>query len=250
MVRESRLHEIIAVEKTVKNTAENAVTAIHRNSKQVGRFNGMARTFTPLNDEGDVYPPESQKVQLSAARQVSELRDAFQELFNLTYAKDIGNMSAKADIVVEGEVLVEGVPATVLLFLEKKILDLRTFIQALPTLDPSETWKLEENSGLYTTETVKTVKTKKVQRPIVLHPPTKEHPAQTQLITEDQVVGHWNTTKRSAALTVSQQKQWYRRANTLLTAVKEARTQANQVRVIKDQTFAKKILGFVFDTTS
>jgi hypothetical protein len=48
--------------------------------------------------------------------------------------------------------------------------------------DEGESWTKVTNSGLWVTEPIQTHRTKKVQKPIVLYPPTTEHPVQTQLI--------------------------------------------------------------------
>ena len=55
-------------------------------------------------------------------------------------------------------------------------------------LDPGSDWSVDPGTGLYKTDNTLTQRTKKVQRPITLYEATKEHPAQTQLITEDVIV--------------------------------------------------------------
>jgi hypothetical protein len=70
-------------------------------------------------------------------------------------------------------------------------------------------------------------RTKKVQKPIVLYDATKEHPAQTQLITEDVVVGYWDTVKHSGALPAPRKKELMSRIEKLSQALKFAREKAN-----------------------
>ena len=62
------------------------------------------------------------------------------ELWNLIYTQDLGNQQAKADVVVDGKTLLQQVPVTFLLFLDKQVNDLKTFISKLPTPDPAEEW--------------------------------------------------------------------------------------------------------------
>ena len=64
-------------------------------------------------------------------------------------------------MVVDGKVLLSQVPATYLLFIEKQLVDLHTFIKKLPVLDPSETWAFDPSADCWATEPVQTVKTKK-----------------------------------------------------------------------------------------
>src|SRR5262249_18343059 len=158
---------------------------------------GFYKQYQPKDEEGETYPPEHKRVQLAANEQLSSAAQLFTELFDLTATKDYANCSARADVEVGGQVLIAGAPATFLLFLEKQLNDLNTFVNELPTLDEADNWIKDDGAGLFKTEPVQTHRTKKVQKPIVLYDATPEHPAQAQLITEDVTVGHWNTVKHS-----------------------------------------------------
>src|SRR5690606_717028 len=143
--------------------------------------------------------------------------------------KDWANTQARADVVVDGEVLLEQVPATYLLFLEKQLAELAVFVKRIPILDPAEEWHRDEAAGLFKTPPTTAIRTKKVQRPIVLYQATKEHPAQTQLISEDVVVGTWLTIKHSGALPAARKQTLLERIERLIDAVKFARERANGV---------------------
>ncbi len=67
-------------------------------------------------------------------------------------------------MVVDGQTLVAQVPVTYLLFLEKQLVDMQTFIKKLPTLDASESWSFDASADCWATEPVQTVKTKKIPR--------------------------------------------------------------------------------------
>ena len=88
-------------------------------------------------------------------RQASKIQT---ELFDVEATKDWGNCVAKADVVLDGQVLMKEVPATYLLFLEKQLSDLRTFIEKLPALDESDEWSSDPNSNLYRTERTTTAR--------------------------------------------------------------------------------------------
>src|SRR5207342_3582487 len=90
--------------------------------------------------------------------------DILVELFDVTATKDYTNCKARADVVVDGKPLLREVPVTYLLFLEKQLVDLHTFIKKLPVLDASETWNFDASADAFATEPVQTVKTKKVPR--------------------------------------------------------------------------------------
>ncbi len=123
--------------------------------------------------------------------------------------------------------IAEQVPVPYLLFLEKQLLDIRTYIEALPTLDMSEDWNKDDVSGLFKTVATKTNRTKKVQKPIVLYDATDRHPAQTQLITEDVIVGSWTVVKHSGAIPLPVKNKYLSKIEKLSSAIKFAREEAN-----------------------
>jgi len=84
-----------------------------------------------------------------------------------------------------------------------------------------------------------------MQKGIVLYDATEHHPAQTQLITEDVVVGHWTTTKFSGAIPRPRKKVLLERIRQLADAVKFAREQANSIEA-DDQKVGRKVLDFIF----
>ncbi len=138
-------------------------------------------------------------------------------------------------------------PATYLLFLEKQLQDLHTFIAKMAELDPGSDWSVDPGTGLYKTEATLTQRTRKVQRPITLYEATKEHPAQTQLITEDVIAGSWITIKYSGAMPAPRKKQLLARIEKLSNAVKFAREQANAVEAT-DKKLGKEVFDFLFGT--
>ena len=124
--------------------------------------------------------------------------------------------------------------------------NLQSFVAQIPVLGSEDDWFFDENSNLYKTQPTQTSKTKKVQKPIVLYDATKEHPAQTQLITEDIVVGHWSTVKQSGALPMPRKKQILEKIEKLSNAVKFAREEANSTEA-KQLYIANKIFQFILD---
>ena len=223
----TKLNQILAIEKGTKSRVHGEVTKMHHLLQKPALLQGFNKAYQNQDEGGDVYPPERQKVQVVAAEMLKRAGRLLAELFDITATKDIANTEAKADLVVDGEVLLEQVPATFLLFLEKQLGDLHTFVAKIPILDPAEEWHHDEAAGLYKTEPTQTTRTKKVQRPIVLYQATKEHPAQTQLITEDVIVGHWRTVKHSGALPAGRKAELQERIERVLQAAKFARETAN-----------------------
>jgi hypothetical protein len=240
-----KLCQVLAIEKGVKSRTASTVTGLYHKVQKGVLLNGLSKTYEPLNEDGVRYPPERQRVQVRADEVLRETQKALTELFDVTAQKDFANCAAKADITVDGQVVLSGVPVTYLLFLEKQLTDLKTLLSKIPTLDSAEDWSYDTAAGLFKSAPVVSTRTQKVQKPIVLYDATEEHPAQTQLISEDIVVGNWTTVKQSGALPADRKRTLRQRVEKLLESVKFAREAANSEEAEKVEVGAK-VLNFVF----
>jgi len=206
---------------------------------------GISRVYRKRDDEGEDLPPESQIVQTNTRDALQTARTNFEEAWNITATKEWANCSARADVIVDsGETLVTDAPVTYLLFLEKQLADLRTLIARLPVLDPAEKWEWDGNANAYASEPRETHRTRKVPKVIVKYDATPEHPAQTEMFTEDVIVGFWETIKFSGAMPAEQRLAMLNRVDAALKAVKVAREAANDVQV-EQQHVAAPILDYV-----
>lgn len=241
-----KLMQLLATEKALKNKAENLFTAVHRDVQKADLTQGFAKNYQARKEGDEVFSPEKKLVVVRVEDQIKDLVRVLGELFDVTAQKDATNTKARADVVLpDGTVLLKDVPATHLLFLEKKLTDLITFARKLPVLDPSEVWRKDASQGLWVTEPTKTVKTRKVVSHEVVVPPTKEHPAQVREISRDEIIGDWTTVKFSSALPYDRVQEIIARAETLARAVKYAREEANTAEVVPLQSGAK-VLGYIF----
>ena len=227
----TRINQILAVEQGVKNKALTDLTEAHRSVGKSPLLSGISRSYAPKDEEGDRLPPESTLVQLNVEDVLKTTAANLVRLFDVTLTKDAGNQTAKADIIVGGWTLLEAVPVTYLLFLEKQLVNIHTFVQALPVLDPAEPWASDTATGVWATNPVQTVRTKKVPRNWVKAEATDKHPAQVDTYNEDVVVGYWTTRKFSGALPADRVRQLTDRVEELQRAVKLAREEANSATV-------------------
>jgi hypothetical protein len=241
-----KLNQVLAIEKATKGRVASELTDLHHALQKPALLTGFAKTYQKKDEDGDDHPPERQKVQVVAGEMLRRAGRLMMELFDVTATKDWANCQAKADVVIDGRVIVEGAPATFLLFVEKQLTDLNTFVSKIPVLDPAEDWAFDEAANIYKTDAVQTTRTKKVQRPIVLYGATKEHPAQTQLITEDVSVGTWVTIKHSGALPAPQKDALLERIRRLAEAVKFAREQANATEATRKDV-GQRLLDYLLD---
>ena len=193
-----KLCQIIAITNSRKSAVQKEVTKLHHQATKDALLQGISRTYTPKDENGEKQPPENKMVQVKAVDALCTAAGAWTSLLDVVATQDWANCEAKADVTVDGRPLLRGVPVTHLLFLEKRLQDVHTFVEKLPTLDPAQTWVYDANRGVFRTEPVEQLRTQKVQEPLVLYHPTKEHPAQTQVVSKDVVVGTWATTHFSA----------------------------------------------------
>lgn len=240
-----KLNQIIALEKGVKSRSYASLTEAHQQLQKPALLSGIARTYRPKDDEGERYPPESTRVQLRSEEILRSTATILTELFDVVATKDWANCSARADVVVEGKTLLEKVPVTYLLFLEKQLTDLHTFVHKLPVLDPSESWRFEPSQDCWASEPAETSKTKKVPRNHVKAEATEKHPAQVEVYHEDIVVGYWKTVKFSGALPAARVRELLERVERLQKAVKMAREEANGA-VVESTKSGDKIFGYLF----
>lgn len=229
----TQLNQVIAVEKGIKARVTSTVTDIHKTCQKPALFSGFDKKYHPNVEDGDIFPAEGALVQVDAEDLINRAMESWVELFDVTATKDTGNTQARADVVVGDKVLVENAPVTYLLFLEKQLNDVRTFIAKLPTLDPSLDWKKGEGDARFKTDVRQTIKTKKVARSLVLHEGNEHHAPQVQMVPEDVIIGLWDQVNFSGAIPETKQRALLAKVEKLQKAVKEAREEANSIEVEK-----------------
>lgn len=241
-----KLNQILAIEKGKKTQLHKELTELHRATQQPALLTGHTKVFTPTEDGGETFPPDDRKVQMLHQEAIDSACERLSDLLDVTATKDFSNCTARADVKIDDNVFLEKVPVTFLLFLEKELTDLHTFVAKMVELDPAQQWTLDPNSGQYRSESTKTHKTKKLQKPIVLYDATEKHPAQTQLITEDVVIGHWTTTFYSGAIPRPKKRKLLERIEQLQEAVKFAREEANSSDADMKTGLGRKVMEHIF----
>ncbi|MFE9395964.1 hypothetical protein [Streptomyces flavidovirens] len=241
----AKLNQIIAVEKGVKSKAQQDLTAAQHSLQKPALLAGISRTYQAKDEEGEQLPPESTRVQVRAEDVLRETAKTLTRLFDVTATKDWANCTARADVTVDGRVLVSEAPVSYLLFLEKQLADINAFVRKLPVLDASEAWTLDPSTDDWKTDPVRTLRTKKVPRNHVKAEATDKHPAQVDVYYEDIPVGYWTTVKFSGALTARRVNELLERVEKLQQAVKFAREEANGAEVV-DRRVGDAVFGYLF----
>ncbi len=239
-------HEILAVGLGKKAEAERVMTDAYHLIKKEELFDGFRKTYRPLDEvTGEKLASEVKNAQHRLPEVVSTVAKKLVELFDVTLTMDVGNQIAKAAVDVEGGPKFADIPVPTLLFLEKQLENLKTFVQTLPTPDAAEVWHQDVNQGLLATHPTDSHRTKKTQRAIVRYPATVEHPAQTEMISEDVLAGYWTTIKYTSRVPANVKAKMLERVVQLQDAVKVARERANSVEVTRRKV-GDDMLAFVF----
>lgn len=239
-----KLNQIIALVTGKKTRTQKLLTECHRQWDK-SAISGISRTYQPKDEDGDMLPAEHRPVVLSVKNGLSDTIEKLSDFYNLVYSLESGNQSATSEILIDG-LLLPSMPVTFLLFLEKQLNDLRTLALNLPILPSDKEWTYNDNKGCFVAKPEETSKTQKKAEVLVKYEATKEHPAQTEVIGVDKIVGTWTTVHLSGALPKDVKDGIVERIEKLQDAVKVAREQANSIEVSPETALGQSILQYIF----
>ncbi len=246
MDKNLKLNQVIAIGTGEKTRKQKVLTKAYESLKKADLFAGLKKTYHPTDEEGEKLPDETKYLQTSVRKSIEDAMGVCEAMFNIVAAQDEGNCSAKADVVVDGVALLKQAPVTHLLFLEKQLTDLLTFVNSFPTLDPSIEWKWDEDALHYVSDKKETVRTKKVPKVLVKYEATDKHPAQTEVYNEDVQIGKYETVYFSGCISMKDKEAMLERIRNLDKAVKLAREEANSIEV-KGADSGTKVLNYIFN---
>ncbi|MET1008104.1 MAG: hypothetical protein ABWX96_21315 [Propionibacteriaceae bacterium] len=227
--RSTTLAQMVAVRRGAKARAEKILTGAYHTVQKAAPLAGLSRTYQPRDELGEALPPEVGQVQVRVDDVLSEVAESTIRLLDVVATVDRTNCTATGDIVVLGSVLMPQVPVTHLMWLEKQLVNLRTFVSKLPVLDTARQWIWDDQTMAWRTEPIVTTRTKKVPRNHIKYEATNQHPAQVETYLEDIVVGYWTRIDYSGALPTSEVNAILGRVDLLIDAVRRAREQANAI---------------------
>ncbi len=251
-----KLHEILAVEKTITSAAEKLFQDTLGKFQRVDSyFQGHLKTLKMLNDS-----PENKALE-NAARAEKILTTTVPETLkyqlgfwvkaeDILYQKNKTNQSAMADLEFEGRVIAQALPVDELMGLEARLEKLRGLFTTIPTLDASRNWVKDTNAAQTGTfvaanEEISS-KTEKIVDAKVLYEATDKHPAQVKEFSKDIVVGSFVVKNFSGAATAIQKARLLEIVDGLIAEVKRSRVRANNIDVVNTgigQTIADLFLG-------
>lgn len=240
-----QLHELLAAEPDVKAAAQRALSHTMNLFKSgQSKFVGHIKTYRPLDEDGEMFPDETQAIATTVDAELSELEETFGKWIDIAVQKETTNTIASNKLDM-GEMLGEWtLPATALLNLEGKLAKLREIYAAIPTNDASRQWTLNENTGRYVSPATVNYRTEKVPMSMTGYEATEEHPAQVQWFNKDVRIGEWEQRLFSNMIPPTQKRQMLKRIDELIILVKQARQRANQATVLGDG-IAKTLFDYI-----
>lgn len=247
--KKPKLHELLAVEADLQNTAKSQMDeVVVAFTKKTEHFRGLltkleyfdeARAKENLTEEKVLVTTVSERLKY-ALRYVGNYYDALLK-------KEATNQHARADLIVNDQVMATDVPATFLLGMETRLKGLREAILVIPTLDPGLGWTPDASAKLpeiFNAPPQVRNRTEKRVRPVVLYEATDKHPAQVKEVTEDVVVATITAFNTSGMWTPLHKATVIANVDTLIIAVKKARQRANSVEVVGEK-IASKMIDFI-----
>jgi hypothetical protein len=245
--KKNQLHQLLAVETDLKNKEriiiEEAITTF---SKKPDHFDGFRKEFKQDRADAAGVPPEGKEMVTTVGKKLDYVKKDIIKAIDAQVSKEETNSGgeAKAELEISGKTHV--LSATSLLALVHHLEMIRAMYKSIPTLDPSKKWNQDKDAGkgIRISEPIHVYKTEKRAKPIVLHPPTKEHPAQTQMVHEDIQVGKYETIYKTGKLAPSDKADLINKVEDLIVKVKKARAKANQVEV-KNTNIGKEIFAYI-----
>lgn len=240
-----KLHELIAVEPDLKGTAEKIVeeTKVTFN-KKVDHFMGSKRRYEKMYDTEVDLPDEDKQIVTTVDDKLRYTFGMVTKAMDAVTSKEVTNTSAKADVIVDGQVIIEKLPAVVLINLENQFKRLRDVLDHIPTLDPGRNWKWDAGLGYYVAEDAMKFRTKKVLKNHIKYEATDKHPAQVETYSEDIQIGRWIAKDFSGMKTPAEKSAMLERIDNIIRALKEARERANDITV-QEMKVAEKFFSYI-----
>lgn len=242
----NQLHRLLAVETEKKNTARVIVEETTNTFvKKQSHFEGYQRTYHKTLEDSDDFSPEVREVVDTVKGKIDHTIKSLVPALDVLISKEETNASGNVHAKLEVNGIDFGMlSATSLLQLETQLKSIRKLYISIPTLDPIKIWTKNEDTNLYQSDKEITYKTVKKEEPLVLYNATKEHPAQTKIMSYDKQAGTWEKYLKSGKITPIAKSTLIERIDVLINAVKDARAVANMAEVIQVK-IGEKLFDFI-----
>jgi hypothetical protein len=246
------LYELLAVEKDAKEVFAKIIDETSKTFNQrSSHFVESRKSYLPFNDEDNDRPDEEFTPMVTTVKdKLDYAQGAIIRFMDIELQKEQANQNARADVMVEKadgsmETILKDAPVTFLVQMESVLERLRKAYGEIPTIDPSKVWTVDPTrEGVWKSEPVQRVRTKKVPRVITKAEATDKFQAQADIIMLDEAVGTWTQVFASGGLSPKQKSQLLGRIDRLVAGIKIARAKAN-AQEIKDSRVGQAFFNYI-----
>jgi hypothetical protein len=251
--KKSKLHEVLAVEADLAATAEKimaeTVVTFTKKDDHFQGFHKRLEMFDESRKQEEKGAEGSKSIVETVPSKLEYTSKSLAKYWDAVAQKERTNQEARADVVVDGVVIVEDAPATFLLGMESRLKKLRAVLEAIPTHAPGVKWNPDPDTGkdVFISDTPQVAKREEKDFEFrVLAAATKEHPAQIEKWMSNKAVGTYITTLWTSTISPAAKSELLERCDRLSHAVKKARMRANETEVVKMNP-GKAMLAFVLE---
>lgn len=251
--KKSKLHEVLAVEADLAAAAEKITgETIVTFTKKEDHFNGFHKRlqmFDEARKQEEKGAESSKEIVDTVPSKLRYTATSLAKYWDAVAQKERTNQEARANVIIDGVVVIAEAPATFLLGMESRLKKLRAVLEAIPTHAPGIQWVADPDMGKEIYRSSVDQATKREEKDFeyrVLYEATKEHPAQIEKWMANRVVGTYLATQWTSTISPAAKSELLERCDTLIRAVKKARMRANETEVVKMNP-GKTLLDYVLN---
>jgi hypothetical protein len=235
MADKNLLHQLLAVKADLEREGGRILAeSINTFTKKAEHFDGVMKVYESKDAEGDQIPPETKEIVTTVSDKIKYTQGSVVKAIDARVSMEETNASGTVNAELKvGDKSFGTFSAISLLALEEWLEKVRALYKEIPTLDPTKHWDADTSAGANRYKTPEEIKfrTVKKNKPLVLAPATDKHPAQVQLVQDEEQVGQYKTTYSSGRITPSQKSDLLQKIDDLILAVKDAKAKANTAQV-------------------
>ena len=250
-----KLHQVLAVEADLEGKYKRICMETLKVFGKPALFTGSHRKLESFEENSVDHPEEHQELTTTVAERVEYTSNGIGNYLDAVYQKEATNQTAMADLVIDGDVLLENMPATFLLALESRLKFIRGIYEAMPTLTSGVGWERSADKGdniwdmKHPEEKIKTKLNFKSQILVPAQFPKEGEsgtslPAQIEKWEEQEPVGKFVKHIWSGMITSHQKAETLERIDKLIRGAKMARQKANSTPVVTNRV-AIKLMNYI-----
>ncbi|MCS6905577.1 MAG: hypothetical protein RML72_07495 [Bacteroidia bacterium] len=247
-----QLSELIAIEQDKKQKLHGTIGhLIQLFTKKDSLLEGYQKCYIPFQPES--FPKNSTLEVIESKQLAYTLREILLEA-NAVLTQGIDLVVSKeetyASAAARTELFVNNIyfgnfSLLALEALETILHRLKEVYTVLPTLDATQSWEKIEDAHQWHCVAEKKFRTQKVPKVVVKYEATPEHPAQTEIIYIEEIVGEYITHVYSGKIKQSQKNQILERLSLVLEAVKKAKAKIGAIAAQKKE-IGQQLFDFLY----